>query len=417
MPKAPKNFNPEPFAYHQEVELTIDTLTNLGDGLGRIDGWVVMVPFTLPGERIKARIYRNYKNYSQGDLIEIIEGSMDRKKPVCKIFGECGGCQYQHMTYESQLKWKRQQVVELLLKGLGEEFEVNAVHPSPKEYHYRSKITPHHQRPLEGKIRSIGFLHHSRRNWILDVPQCPIATEAINEALPVVREKAQKRAKERASDAKKSKGATLLLRDVGDRVVTDFVELVFTKVGDLEFQFKAGDFFQNNPFILEEFTNYSVNKASEDPDIDYLVDAYCGGGLFTLFASKNFEQCAGVEINEYAVLLAKTNASANNITNCSFLQSQAEAIFEEVDFPSEKTAVLLDPPRKGCDKEFIDQLLAFSPKRIVYVSCDPATQVRDLKPILEAGYQILEIQPFDLFPQTRHIENVVTLEKTEKVEN
>jgi tRNA/tmRNA/rRNA uracil-C5-methylase (TrmA/RlmC/RlmD family) len=406
MSKPPKNFKPEPFLYHQEIELTIDTLTNLGDGLGRIDGWVVMVPFTLPGERIRARVYRNHKNYSQADLVEILEASMERKKPDCPLFGECGGCQYQHLTYEGQLKWKRQQVVELFQKGIGDGIEVNETHPSPKKLNYRSKITPHHQRPIDGKLRAIGFLHHSRRNYIIDVPQCPIATEWINTKLKHVRKEAQEKAKENHK-----KGATLLLRDTGDAVVTDPKELVFTKVGSLQFQFKAGDFFQNNPFILEAFTNYAVRQAAADPEVEYLVDAYCGGGLFTLFASQHFKECAGVEINAYAVMLAKTNASANNITNCSFLQSPAEAIFKGIPYPADKTAILMDPPRKGCDREFIDQLIAYSPKRIVYVSCDPATQVRDLKPVEEAGYQISAAQPFDLFPQTRHIENVVTLVK------
>jgi tRNA/tmRNA/rRNA uracil-C5-methylase (TrmA/RlmC/RlmD family) len=331
---------------------------------------------------------------------------MERKKPDCPLFGECGGCQYQHLTYEGQLKWKRQQVVELFQKGIGDGIEVNETHPSPKKLNYRSKITPHHQRPIDGKLRAIGFLHHSRRNYIIDVPQCPIATEWINTKLKHVRKEAQEKAKENHK-----KGATLLLRDTGDAVVTDPKELVFTKVGSLQFQFKAGDFFQNNPFILEAFTNYAVRQAAADPEVEYLVDAYCGGGLFTLFASQHFKECAGVEINAYAVMLAKTNASANNITNCSFLQSPAEAIFKGIPYPADKTAILMDPPRKGCDREFIDQLIAYSPKRIVYVSCDPATQVRDLKPVVEAGYQISAAQPFDLFPQTRHIENVVTLVK------
>ena len=180
-------------------------------------------------------------------------------------------------------------------------------------------------------------------------------------------------------------------------------------MGGLTFQFKAGDFFQNNPFILEDFTNYAVQEAAAG-GARFLIDAYCGGGLFTLFGSQHFDQCAGVEINEYAILLAKANADANRIANCNFLQSSAEAIFDNVEFPREQTAVLLDPPRKGCDSLFLDQLVNFRPVRVVYVSCDPATQARDLVPLCNAGYRILKVQPFDLFPQTRHIENVVTLE-------
>ena len=403
--RPPKNFVPEPFGYHQEVELDIDTLTNLGHGLGRVDGWVVMIPFTIPGERVKARVYRNYKNYSQADLVEVLQPSPQRTQPRCSLFGECGGCQYQHMEYAAQAQWKQRQVAELLHKSLGMEIPVAPVHDSPRHFHYRSKITPHHQKPRDGKVRSIGFLHHGQRNWIVDVPACPIATEAINEALPEARQGVY----DKAATGKFKKGATLLFRDTGEEVVTDFQELVFTQVGGLTFQFKAGDFFQNNPYILEAFTNYAVHEAAAG-GAKFLIDAYCGGGLFTLFASRHFEHCAGVEINEYAVLLAKANAAANRITNCTFLQSSAEAIFDDVEFPQGQTAVLLDPPRKGCDSVFLDQLVVFRPARIVYVSCDPATQARDLVPLCEAGYRILKVQPFDLFPQTRHIENVVTLE-------
>ena len=403
--RPPRNFVAEPFEYHQEIELTIDTLTNLGHGLGRLDGWVVMVPFTIPGERVSARVYRNHKNYSQADLVQVLQPSPQRIEPRCPLFGECGGCQYQHMEYSAQSDWKRKQVTELLQKSLGTEIAVEPVHDSPKQFHYRSKITPHHQKPRDGKVPSIGFLHHGQRNWIVDVPECPIATEAINEALPASREAVHAK----AASGKFKKGATLLFRDTGEEVVTDFQELVFTRVGGLTFQFKAGDFFQNNPFILEDFTNYAVQEAAAG-GARFLIDAYCGGGLFTLFGSQHFDQCAGVEINEYAILLAKANADGNRIANCNFLQSSAEAIFDNVEFPREQTAVLLDPPRKGCDSLFLDQLVNFRPVRVVYVSCDPATQARDLVPLCNAGYRILKVQPFDLFPQTRHIENVVTLE-------
>ena len=403
--KPPRNFIADPFEYHQEIDLTIDTLTNLGQGLGRLDGWVVMVPYSIPGEKIRARIHRNHKNYSEADLIEVLESSSQRVEPRCSLFGECGGCQYQHMNQEAQAEWKHRQVTELLEKSLGEKLSIEPIHSSPRQFNYRSKITPHHQRPRDGKVRSIGFLHHGQRNWIVDVPHCPIATEAINEALPPARDVVQ----QKAATGKIKKGATLLFRDTGSAVVTDFQELVFTQVGELSFQFKAGDFFQNTLFILEAFTEYTVRQAAGG-NSRFLIDAYCGGGLFTLFGSRHFEKCAGVEINEYSVVLARANANANQINNCSFLQSSAEAIFGDVEFSPKETTVLLDPPRKGCDKEFIDQLIAFKPIRIVYVSCDPSTQARDLVPLRDAGYHILRVQPFDLFPQTRHIENVVTLE-------
>ena len=406
MPR-PKKFNPDPFDYHQEVEFTIDTLTNLGQGLGRIDGWVVIVPFTLPGEKVRARVYRNHKNYSDADLVEVIEPSPDRIDPRCELFGQCGGCQYQNLDYQRQVEWKRRQVAELLEHMAGIEFPVNPVIASPEKYHYRSKITPHFQKPRDGKISNIGFLIANRRQQILDVPQCPIAMRSINEALPAVREDVHRRAKTY------KKGATLLLRaSAGGAVITDPNATATEQVGDLEFQFLAGDFFQNNPFILPAFTDY-VREQAVASGARFLVDAYCGSGLFTLTAAPAFERAVGIEVSEGSIRWAKNNAERNRITNCQFLGGEVEDLFGEVTFAGADTSVIIDPPRKGSSPEFLGQLFQFDPRSVVYVSCNPATQMRDLKLFTEAGYQLRAVQPFDLFPQTRHLECVMTLTKGE----
>jgi 23S rRNA (uracil1939-C5)-methyltransferase/tRNA (uracil-5-)-methyltransferase len=131
--------------------------------------------------------------------------------------------------------------------------------------------------------------------------------------------------------------------------------------------------------------------------------------LFALTLAKNFEQVAGVEVSETAADWARRNAESNGITNARFLAASAEAIFSEIDFPASETAVVIDPPRKGCTREFLDQLAGFQPARVVYVSCDPATQVRDLAILQELGFKLEDIQPFDLFPHTRHLECIMTL--------
>jgi 23S rRNA (uracil1939-C5)-methyltransferase/tRNA (uracil-5-)-methyltransferase len=400
----PKNFVPEPFEYHQEVEVTVESLTNLGMGVARVDGWVVMVPFVIPGERVKARIYRNFQNYSDADLVEVLEASPDRVEPRCPLYQKCGGCQYQHMTYERQLKEKTKHVEELMQK-LGEiDHPVQLSHGSPKEYNYRSKITPHYERPGKDGSQPIGFLQYGRRNQIIDVEQCPIATEAINAALPEARDEARRS----GGKKRRQRGGTILMRDVIEGVVTDPQEIVSERVGNHTFQFKAGEFFQNNPFILPELVEHVAREASM-LGARYLVDAYCGVGLFALSTSKSFELSAGVEISEPAVRWAQANATICNIKNVRFVIGKAEAIFNGLKFSGEETAVVIDPPRKGCDASFRQQLMQFRPQRIVYVSCDPATQARDLKEFVEAGYDITLIQPFDLFPHTRHIENVVSL--------
>ena len=468
------SFNNQPFRYHEEIELEIHTLTNLGAGLGRValprdeisnlkseistcergtgdggrgtgdyfapsapcaSGWVVMVPFALPGERVRARVFRNHKNYSEADLLEVLRPSPGRVTPRCPLFGRCGGCQYQNFEYSGQLAWKRRQVAELLRHLAGIEFPVSPVIASPRQYAYRSKITPHfrarnagrgtrgaespalagHGLPLAPGIPQsapsaphspfpIGFLRQGSRFDILDVPRCEIATDAINARLATVR--ADVRA--RAAAGEFTRGATLLLRDAGGEVVTGHDHVITERVGGMTLRFLARDFFQNNPFILPAFAGY-VSEQAASSGARFLVDAYCGSGLFALAAAGAFERVAGIEISESSIQFARENAAANNIANATFRAGDASAIFAGLDFPSCDTAVAIDPPRKGCDGDFLAQLFAFAPRAVVYVSCDPATQMRDLAAFIARGYKLTAVQPFDLFPQTRHLECVITL--------
>jgi tRNA/tmRNA/rRNA uracil-C5-methylase (TrmA/RlmC/RlmD family) len=411
-----KAFNEKPFPYHQEIELTITTLTNLGVGLGRValaEGeepkWVVMVAFALPGERIRARVFRNHANYSEADLVEVLVPSPLRIRPICPLFGRCGGCQYQNLDYSEQLEWKRRQVAELLLHMAGLTLAVAPVIGSPRPFGYRSKITPHFNAPRAGEELAIGFLRQGTRFDIVDVPRCEIATEPINERLAVSREEIRRRAGEGAFE----RGSTLLFRDAGGKVVTSHEERVTEEIPlgpdeTLRLHFLARDFFQNNPFILPAFASY-VRDQAKASGARFLVDAYCGSGLFALASARAFERVAGVEVSASSVAFAKENSAANNITNATFTAGDAASIFSGLDFPSAETAVVIDPPRKGCDETFLSQLFAFGPRAVVYVSCDPATQMRDLKGFLAAGYVATAVQPFDLFPQTRHLECVITL--------
>ncbi len=483
---AKKRFNDHPFPYHAELELEISTLTNLGVGLGRValpdsrtpnaasakanasgsahsetespepeippapgaSGWVVMVPFALPGERVRVRVFRNHKNYSEADLVAVLTPSPERIAPRCPLFGTCGGCQYQNLSYAGQLRWKQRHVGELLRHMAKIEFPVNAVIPSPREFGYRSKITPHFEcgprqtdrgfsKPASAGTESsvptgpgeapgatpsahsalrapqsagapfpLGFLKASSRFTLVDVPQCPIATDAINARLPALRAGIR----EKAAAGGYQRGATVLLRHSLEGVTTDYEATITEEVEGLKLRFLARDFFQNNPFILPAFTGY-VREQAAASGARFLVDAYCGSGLFALSAARRFERVAGVEISESSVRWAQDNAAANGVTNATFLAADAAAIFADLDFPAGDTAVVIDPPRRGCDELFLRQLIAFGPRTIVYVSCDPATQMRDLALLQPAGYALAAVQPFDLFPQTRHLECVITLHK------
>ncbi|HVT73216.1 MAG TPA: class I SAM-dependent RNA methyltransferase, partial [Lacunisphaera sp.] len=382
------------------------------------------------GERVRVRVYRNHRNYSEGDLLEVLTPSPHRVAPLCPVFGTCGGCQYQHLAYPEQLAWKRRQVAELLQHMAGIEFPVAPVIASPREFGYRSKITPHFQvrgsrfvvhgseidpagsgqtvnrEPKTENLSPIGFLKQGSRFELVDVPRCEIATPEINARLPEVRAKTR----QRLAAGEYKRDATLLLRQAQEGVVTDYDAVIHEQVGVLKLHFLARDFFQNNPFILERFTGY-VRAQAAAGGARHLVDAYCGSGLFALACAPAFQRVAGIELSATSIRFATENAAANGIANATFRAGDAAQIFAGLDFPPGETAVVIDPPRKGCDESFLRQLFAFGPRTVVYVSCDPATQMRDLQGFLAAGYRLTAVQPFDLFPQTRHLECVITLGK------
>jgi 23S rRNA (uracil1939-C5)-methyltransferase/tRNA (uracil-5-)-methyltransferase len=439
--------------------------------------WVIMVPHVVVGELCVVRIFRNQKQYSEADLVHVLEPSPDRVTPHCSLAGLCGGCQYQHMSIHAQRNWKTKHVEEVLLQqkitGYSHE-DATSLHVLPtvgteQIYHYRSKITPHYDSPRQVggddaddddddanncyEFDAIGFQQSSNRN-LVDVPECPIATEAINQKYQQVRHELQAKARDGTLMPKKNKkkkrrgssssggmlGATLLFRQADDDietgeavVVTDHNEYMKTTVQGITFQYLAGNFFQNNNFVLPLMVN-AVIEASIKPTTNgdrpsHLIDCYCGSGLFALSAASKFELCVGIEVNKNAIAEATANADMNNITNCQFMAASAEAIFTSPptitlpgfedqrvqDFPRDKTVVVLDPPRKGCSEEFLAQLYEYSPQRIVYMSCGPSTQARDAKGIVEVGgYDIVSTQPFDLFPQTKHIECLMIFEKKDK---
>lgn len=402
----PKKFRPDPFAYHQEIELEIETLTNMAQGLGRYGEWVVMVRFALPGERVLARVYRNDKNFSEADLVKVLRPSPDRIDAPCPAFAQCGGCQYQNLKYESQLQWKTRQVKELLWHMARIDHEVLPAIPSPKLYRYRSKLTPHFQKPKQDNHVRIGFLKAGSRFSYVEIDHCPLISEDMNEVLTQLRAETQERHLHRPF----KKGGTLLIREHLDGVTADPSAIIREKIGKIVFSFPAGEFFQNNPSILETFTNYVADKASEN-GAKYIVDAYCGSGLFCLTAAKRFKEAVGVEVSEFSVQYAVKNAEANGLNNTRFVVGDAASIFSQIDFPGNESAVVIDPPRKGSNDSFLNQLIDFAPQTVVYVSCNPATQMRDLKVLLEGGYAVDEVQPFDLFPQTKHLECVITLRK------
>ncbi|KAL3935606.1 MAG: hypothetical protein SGARI_002906 [Bacillariaceae sp.] len=413
------------------------------------DDWEVRVPLVLPGEVVKVRVLKNFDTYSEASLVEVIEASEERIQPTCPLAGTC----------EWKTAFVRRNLHSQGIQGYTSLDTINdklfPTKGTDEIYHYRNKLTPHYQAPVkmgdnEYELEAIGFQQLFSRK-LVDVEECPIGTPAINvkykETRKSLHEQAKqgllnnkkKRRKNRKNSPKVYVGATLLFRQADDDadgnpvIVTDHSEYMTTTVKGIKFRYQAGNFFQNNDYVVPLMVDGVLDAALKPVEgtegnkpPSYLIDCYCGSGLFALSASSKVKLCVGIEVNEKAAEEATDNANLNEITNCQFVAASAEAIFtsppaltiagfEEQkiqDFPREETVVVLDPPRKGCSGSFLEQLYKYSPQRIVYMSCGPSTQARDAKGIVEVGgYDIVSIQPFDLFPQTRHVECLVVFEK------
>ncbi|PWN49197.1 S-adenosyl-L-methionine-dependent methyltransferase [Violaceomyces palustris] len=455
----------------EELEVEIVRLNSHGDGLALAPSgdWVIAVPNTLPGEKVLCRIISNERIWSRAVLVKVLvkNESLRRDELVgCKYFGTCGGCQYQMLTYQDQLNIKKR-VVENAFKhysGLDASLipAVMETMPSPKQYNYRTKLTPHFDLPQELRKRrgggrrkgnnqpsekdageyefNIGFDCVGTKR-VMDIEECPIATATINKDLPGERERVKK------TIHTYKNGATILLRDslreytsvaednlVADSdvsaspdtvTVTDHKATVKERVAETLFESPAGTFFQNNRSILPSLIEYVRDQvlAFVPPPTEggleadrYLVDAYCGSGLFSLCLAKIFKEVSGVEISSESIKYANKNAELNGITNAKFLAGEAEKIFAQIQYPSDQTTVIIDPPRRGCDEAFITQLVNLGPANIVYVSCNVHTQARDVGSLLSKApeYEILSIRGADLFPQTYHVEGVCVLRKKRK---
>lgn len=401
-----RKFNPIPFEYHTKLELVIEELDDIGTGIAYHNGRRILVPLTIPGEKVVCQIYKNFEDYSESDLVEVLVPADSRVEPKCEYYNKCTGCQFQHISIAHQRVLKRERVKSLLQIIGDPTLVVNDTVGTEHHYNYRSKLTPHYSNPKLNP--NIGFQSRMSSREVIDIAECVIATPAINRMYKSMRKDLTRM----FMNGQSKKGATLLFRDTCaeiPRVEIDNRATVSQLVNGLEFQYQAGEFFQTNPYVLSMLVNHVVKQASSY-GCKTLIDAYCGCGLFSLSASSQFESVVGIEINQTAVKLATHNALINNISNATYVSGKVESLFLTIrgDVDPRTAVVVIDPPRKGCNIDFLRQLFEFSPKAIVYVACDPSTQARDAKLIVDAGYAIDNVTPFDMFPQTKHIENVVT---------
>jgi tRNA (uracil-5-)-methyltransferase len=421
----------EPPEQFSEIEITVSMISSTGDGLAlsKNGDHVYVVPFTTPGDVVKAKVvrYNKAQNYTLTDFVSVVQPSAQRddSRVKCPYFASCSGCQFQMMSYADQLDHKKS-ILERAYKNFSDiapEYvpSIDNTIGSPLEYGYRTKLTPHFDGPPGGRrsrrenappqwggVPPIGFMLKGTRKTI-DIEDCPIGTDAVRAGMK------SERARVATEINNYKRGATLLLRESTERVpvsnepeangtdsakpytetktcITDQVATSTEYVDDYIFTNPAGSFFQNNNSILPRFTQYirehilgSTESTGDKPKIKHLLDCYSGSGLFTITLSPLFTTSTGIDVSPSSIAYASKNAELNKLSNTSFQAADAAAIFDGLKVDPDETAVVIDPSRKGCDEQFLRLLLEFAPRRVVYVSCNVHTQARDVGCLVEGS--------------------------------
>jgi tRNA/tmRNA/rRNA uracil-C5-methylase (TrmA/RlmC/RlmD family) len=369
-----------PFNVGDQINVVVDDIAFGGDGVARPDGFVVFVPFVLVGEEVRVEITEMKKQFARARLLEVLQPSPDRVEPKCPVYTQCGGCQYQHIDYARQTKIKHKQISDLFHRVGGfPEADVHPVVPCPQPYHYRNRIMVRTQWNREKKDMNVGFLRHDSR-LVADVEHCWIAEEDLNEDLQVVRK-----------DPPRRNGIKVVLRKFPEG-----------------WTLPPDSFFQNNFHLLPGLVE-TVADRLKDSGATHLVDAYCGVGFFSMELASSVERYVGIEVDRMAIKAARANAETRNATNGEFIEGTTEEVLPELiqTLPADKTALVIDPPRKGCVPSVLELLRSVKPAQIIYVSCHPATLSRDLKILCADGlYELRTVTPLDMFPQTQHVECV-----------
>jgi len=378
------------------LTIRIEKIAFGGEGVGRIDNFVVFVPFAAPEEELEIEISKRKKKYARGKILKIVKASPWRVPPVCGYYKKCGGCCYQHISYEKQLAIKKQQIVESFMKiGRIAEPPVLEIVPSPASYSYRGKAQFHLIKSTRGP--ELGFLDISGRQ-LVNVRRCEIMAEAIN---------AQIRRFPLAAVMAGKKDSRLTVWSDAQTGGAGEEGQIKRLVKGIEFRVPPEGFFQNNLFLTETLADEVCRLALADR-LETLIDAYCGCGLFSILLAPSAKKVIGIELDEMAIKYAMLNAGTAHRTNIEFICSDVgeELLNKKNMLPPRGTIDLfiLDPPRAGCQTSVLQALALLQPQRIIYVSCNPATQARDCRNLMKFGYNLVSLLPLDMFPQTQHME-------------
>ena len=442
-------------------EYIVDVIDNgfSGEGIAKIDGFTVFVPNVLKGEKVKIKILKVLSSHAFGKSLEILEKDSSRKEVDCQIFYKCGGCTLRYADYGKTLDIKKEAVLSTFRKNYGKEISLDEVIGMENPYNYRNKL----QNPIgvdkDGK--TVMGVFKERTHEIIETSCCLIQNKESEEVALFIYDFVKKN-NIKVYNEKTLKGSlrhiiirigiktdeimvTLVTNDrkieKEEELVKEIIEkfpkvkviakninskntnvilgrdteilygdgYIYDYIGDYKFKISPMSFYQVNPVQTEKL----YSKAVEYADLkgtETVYDLYCGIGTIGIFASKNVKKLYGIETISQAIDDAKFNAKLNDIKNAEFFVGDVENVLPEFIKETEELpdVVFVDPPRKGCDKTALETLLKIEPKKIVYVSCNPATLARDVK-ILEEKYKLEKVSLVDMFPFTHHVESVALL--------
>ncbi|MBZ4663425.1 MAG: rRNA (uracil-5-)-methyltransferase RumA [Caloramator sp.] len=449
------------------VEKNKDYIVNItgmgfqGEGVGRVEDYTLFIEGAIEGEEVKVKAVKTQKNFGFGKLLEVIKPSEYRTTPICPVYKRCGGCQIQHLTYEGQLNFKKNRVKDCIERiGKLEGVTIHNTLGMKNPYRYRNKV----QLPVgekDGEV-VIGFFA-PRTHVIIDIETCYIQDEVADKVIRITKDWIKEYKVEPYNEQTKDG----LIRHImvrqgfktGDVMVVlvsrkkqvpyldEFVEMIRKNIeniksivlninpkdtnvilgeecitlygqdyitdyiGEFRFNISPLSFFQVNPVQTEVLYNKALEYANLTGE-EVVFDAYCGTGTISLFLAKKAKKVYGVEIVPQAIENAWENAKQNNVGNVEFIVGESENVIPKlIEEGIKADVIVVDPPRKGCEKTLLEAIAKSNPKRIVYVSCDPATLARDLAILNDFEYKTKEVQPVDMFPQTAHVECVALIEK------
>ncbi|MBI5666806.1 MAG: class I SAM-dependent RNA methyltransferase [Chloroflexi bacterium] len=387
-------------------ELKLTGMAHGGSALGRHDDRAIFVPYAIPGERVRARITQGKKRFAYAEAVELLEASPHRVQPRCPHFGPglCGGCHWQHIAYEAQLAYKQQIVADQMRRiGGFVEADVLPTIASPDPWYYRSHVTFH-----VSPAGRLGYVSTDGRT-VLPITECHIIRPALLDEFHQRGGRAPKgaaRLRVQVGTAEHDRlAATTAPDERSFQPVTDNTIVHYT-IPPHTFQVTAGSFFQVNLPQAETLVRLVLDRLALT-GTERVLDLYSGVGLFTAFLAEHAAQVTAVESFPLAVQDALANLAA--FPNVMLMEGTVEAALKQV--KGYFDAVVLDPPRAGVDARALAALVERAPRKIVYVSCDPATLARDARVLAENGYRLLNVQPVDMFPQTFHVESVAALVK------